>query len=172
VTILKPWLLALLSVLVLGPALGEDWIEYRPAGMGYRIELPKAWTLDSKDVPTDVGLIKMQMATVDGGSTVYMSIYSDFPQSHIDRTPADLLLDNARNGAVKNVKGTLLSEQKFKLGGHPGRHIVVDTPSARVSQSLVLHKTTLIQAIYVGAAGDETRPDVVRFFKSLAIAKP
>lgn len=145
------------------------WSEYRPAGVGYRIEMPAAWSVSSESVPTDLGPIAMNMATVDQGARAYMAIHSIFPQSHIDRTPAETLLNNARDGAVRNVKGKLLNERRIMLQGNPGRHILVDTPDNRVSQRFVLVGNKLIQAIYVGAAGDEFQPNVVRFFNSFTI---
>jgi len=150
----------------------QSWSEYRPPGVGFRLEMPAQWQTSSQDVPTDLGKIAMHMATVDMGTKAYMAIHSTFPQSHIDRTPAELLLDNARDGAVKNVKGTLLSEQKIKLGGYPGRHIVVNTKDNRIAQRFVLYGNKLIQAIYVGAAGEETQPNAVRFFNSFAVVQP
>lgn len=162
-----------LAVLVApGLARAQEWPEYKPNGIGYRIEMPKKWEESSQDVPTDLGPIKMHMATVDEKSKAYMSIYSVFPKEHIDKTPADRLLDNARDGAVKNVKGQLLTEDRIDIGGHPGRHIVVDTANARVSQRLLLLDVKLIQAIYVGPAGSEKDADTVRFFNSFAVTAP
>ncbi len=150
-------------------AQAQTWLEYRPKGIGYRVEMPKKWVVSNQNVPTDLGPIAMHMATVDGGSFAYMSIYSVFPKEHIDKTPAETLLDNARDGAVKNVKGQLRSEQRLKVGGYPARHIVVDTATARVSQRLVLFGVKLIQTIYVGAAESESGPDPLRFFNSFAL---
>lgn len=151
---------------------GQTWLEYRPKGVGYSIELPRQWTVSNQDVPTDLGPIKMYMATVNKTSAAYMSIYSIFPKDHVDRTPPETLLDNARNGAIRNVNGTLRTEQRMQVGGHPARHIVVDTDTSRVSQRLVLVDVKLIQAIYVGPAGSEKDADVVRFFGSFAVTGP
>lgn len=153
------------------PMPAASWSEYRPTGGGYRIELPGSWTVSSEDVKTDLGPIAMNMATVDLGSRAYMAIHSVFPQSHIDRTPAETLLNNARDGAVRNVKGTLLNERRIMVQGNPGRHILVQTPDNRVSQRFVLVGNKLIQAIYVGAPGDEFQPNVVRFFNSFTIQR-
>lgn len=162
----------LMTLFVHGPAHAQTWTKYAPEGMGYSVEMPKQWTLSNQDVKTDLGPIKMNMATVDAQTKAYMSIHSVFPQSHIGKTPSDMLLDNARDGAVKNVKGRLLTEEKLVMGGSPARHIVVDTGTARVSQRLVLSGVKLIQAIYVGPPGTETEPDTIRFFSSFAVTGP
>lgn len=167
-------LATMLAALLASPdrASAQTWNEYRPAGIGYRVEMPGQWKIASQDVPTDIGKIEMHMATVDEKTKVYMSIYSVFPKDHIAKTPSDRLLDNARDGAVKNVKGKLLSERKLDMGGSPARHIVVDAATARVSQRIVLSGDKLIQAIFVGPVGAEAEPSVARFFDSFAVTSP
>ena len=44
-----------------------QWVEHKPAGIGYRIEMPAAPQIQSRDIPTAVGPIKTTMALVDRG---------------------------------------------------------------------------------------------------------
>jgi hypothetical protein len=154
------------------PAQAQQWAAYSPTGAGFTVDMPGQWTTEGRDVQTDVGVIKMNMATVDQTSQVYMTIYSIFPEQHINNTPHEVLLNNARDGAVKNVNGTLVKEDKLSIGGFPARHLTVDTSAGRVSQRLILAGTRLLQAIYVGPAGNETTADVGRFFQSFQVTGP
>src|SRR5688572_29048004 len=63
--------LAVLLVLAAVPAgnqtLAQNWIEHKPDGIGYRIEMPAAPKILSRDVPTQIGPIKTTMALVERG---------------------------------------------------------------------------------------------------------
>lgn len=150
----------------------QNWIVYSPEGMSYHIDMPQKWVPSQQTIPTDVGPVEMYMATIGLGARAYMAIHSSYPQSHIDTVPPDTMLNNARDGAVSSVKGKLLKEDRFTISGYPARHLVVDTPQGRISQRMVLVGVTLVQAIYVGPAGDEAKADVQRFFSSLTIMNP
>src|SRR5690349_7628329 len=96
-------------------AIAQTWIEFRPEGIGYSVEMPGQWVLSSQDVATAIGPIKAYMASVNTPTRAYLSMYSIYPADAIRGRPVDAVLDGGRDGAVANVKGKLRSEQKITI---------------------------------------------------------
>ena len=49
--------------------------------------------------------------------------YADYPAQLINSTDPQKILDGARNGAVTNVKGRLVSETSIDFHGLPAREV-------------------------------------------------
>ena len=166
---------ALLSLAVLCAAVPagaqQQWVGYRPAGAGYRVEFPGTPKPDAEDVQTKSGPIRMHMAEVQRGTdTVFLSIHSVHPASSLSADP-QVTLDSARNGGVTNVKGKLREEKRLTVGGVPARRIVIDIPDEKQGAValIVLSGNRLYQAISVFPAGRENSADVQRFLNSFAL---
>jgi hypothetical protein len=148
-----------------------QWIEYRPPGVGFRVELPGEPQRSEKDVPTKVGPIRMHMAAVPvGDDVVFMAIHSSYPPGVLSED-RQAVLDSGRNGGVANVKGKLRSEERITVGGMPGRKIVIDIPQGQQASVaiFVLSGDDLYQAVAVVPAGQEDSADVQRFINSFAL---
>ncbi len=163
------WMLVALTVgFGVSQSAALDWKEYRPEGAGYAVEMPGEWKVQSQDVPTNAGVIKVNIAVVDAGAIAFVTMYSRYPESTIQGQTVSVLFDGARNGAVANVKGKLRSERDVTVSGFPGREIIIDGPTGGiVIMRFFLSGSTLIQAIVGGKSGVETDPDTRRFLDSL-----
>ena len=160
-------LLALAAVPAGNQALAQNWVEHKPDGIGYRVEMPAAPKITARDVPTAIGPIKTTMALVDRGAIAYIVSHNDYPDS-IKNTPKDQLLDTLRNGQVGAHK--LRGEEKIEISGQPARHIVIDTAQGQVIISrIVMVEARLFQAIYVGPKGSEDGDDAKRFIASFQL---
>ncbi|HEY7609999.1 MAG TPA: hypothetical protein VIF14_12260 [Alphaproteobacteria bacterium] len=145
-----------------------EWVEHKPAGIGYRIEMPEAPKVQSRDVPTAVGPIKTTMALVDRGAIGFIISHNDYPPDAIKGKAPDALLDGIRSGQVGSHK--LRAEQKITMSGHPARHIVIDTAQGQVIVSrIVVVEARLFQAVYVGPKGSEDGDDAKRFINSFQL---
>src|SRR5687767_2056909 len=105
-------------------AWAQGWTEYKPADSGYRVELPGAPKIITRDAPTQIGQIKTTMAFIERGPEVFVVSHNDYPMS-IKGTPIEQVLDGVRNGQVGTNK--LRSEEKIQISGNPGRHLVIET---------------------------------------------
>ncbi len=148
-----------------------QWIEYRPPGVGFRVELPGELKRSEQDVPTRVGPIRMHMAEASlGDDVVFMAIHSSYPPGvlSVDR---QAVLDSGGNVGGANVKGKLRSEERITVGGMPGRMIVIDIPQSRQASValFVLNGNDLYQAVTVVPTGQEGSADVRRFINSFAL---
>ncbi len=149
-------------------ALAQNWVEHKPDGIGYRIEMPSAPKIQSRDVPTQIGPIKTTMALVDRGRIAFIVSHNDYPADAIKATPKEQLLDGIRNGQVGVHK--LRTEERITLSGQPARHIVIDTAQGQVVVSrIVMVEARLFQALYVGPKGSEDGDDAKRFFASFQL---
>jgi hypothetical protein len=150
----------------------QQWIDYRPAGAGYRVEFPAKPVEDVRDVTTDVGTIKMRTSSVDIGGKVFMTIDSLYP-SNVTMGDPQVNLDGARNSGVRNVEGTLRAEERLSVANAPARRMVIDMPRTNQSADalLVLDGRRMYQAVYVGPRGTEQAPEVRRFLSSFALVR-
>jgi hypothetical protein len=55
-----------------------------------------------------------------------MAAYNDYPEFVVSSSDVGNMLDGARDGAVSNVGGTLLSENQIRLQGYPGRELWIE----------------------------------------------
>ncbi len=153
-------------------AYAQTWAEYKPEGAGYSVEMPGEWTLTQQTVSSKAGPLTVRTATVDLGSRVYMTMYNEYPAALIEGKPVSPILDGARDGAVKNVHGTLRSEQRILVSNYPGREITVDTPDGEVLiDKFFLMSNKLIQAMVGGGHGVETEPATTKFLESLRVVQ-
>jgi hypothetical protein len=145
-----------------------QWVEHKPAGIGYRIEMPAAPQIQSRDIPTAVGPIKTTMALVDRGPIGFIVSHNDYPKEALEGKSPDALLDGIRSGQVGSH--TLRDEQRITMSGHPARHIVIDTAQGQVIVSrIVVVEARLFQAVYVGPKGTEDSDDAKRFINSFQL---
>jgi hypothetical protein len=148
----------------------QTWAEYRPAGIGYSIDMPGEWTITTEDVQTAIGSVKMYNATVDMGSVAFMSAYIAYPPAKVRGKAVTPLLDGARDGAVSNIHGTLRSEERMIVSNLPARQIIVDAPERLVATlRFFMLSNILVQAVVVGYKDIELQPNTKRFLASLKV---
>ncbi len=161
-------LLALVFVAAAVPAAAPDWIDYQPAGVGYRIALPGSPTVTTQEVPTRLGVLKNITASVEIGNRAFVIMHIDYPTAHVESVPAARILDGVRDGQAQS--GKLRSERAVTIGRHAARQLIIDAAGESVTVSrIVLVGRRLIQAIYAGPRGSEDDADTKRFIDSLAI---
>jgi hypothetical protein len=165
-------LLVLICVLLPLPARAQHWAEYRPDGIGYSIELPGEWSVEARDVDTASGVSKSYRATVVIESRAYMTMYSSIPEDAVRTRTITTMLDGARDGAVKNVEGTLRSEEKVLISNLPARYVIVDCPKNVVlAARFFLLGNILVQGLVAGPPGIESESATKRMLGSLKVVK-
>jgi hypothetical protein len=150
------------------PAAAQNWVEHKPDGVGYRVEMPAAPRVSQRDVPTQIGPIKTTMALVDRGTIAFIVSHNDYPAEAVKTVPKETMLDNISKGQVGAHK--LRSQESITIGGQPARHLVIDTAQGQVLVSrLVMVEARLFQVIYVGPKGSEESDDAKRFVASFQL---
>ncbi len=138
----------------------DGWYLFQSEQYGYKIEFPKEPTENPQVVNSEIGELKMNIFMYDASKVgkddnlIYMINYTEYPDTSINSKRTEILDDFFRNsidGAVKNVRGELLSEKIIKIGEYPGREIKIDFKDGmaviRMRLYLVRNKMYLLQTI-------------------------
>ena len=141
----------------------QTWDEYRPAGIGFRIEMPGKPKLETQK--TKAGNTAYQ-AIVGFRDMAFLAIYG----TKDEKSPLDTntLLDAVAKGMTE--RKTVLSSKADMIGGYPARRILIeDADKDKIEARIVFADNRLIQALFVGPAGS---PLGRRFLDSFAIVDP
>ena len=150
-----------------GAAWAEKWIEHRPPGEGYRVDLPGASDAIADNVPTDAGTIRYHAARVESGALVFVATRMDYPAAALPGDP-QTALDGVRAGQLQ-YGGVLRNERHLTVGGAPARRFVFDRDGQVVSSLAVLQGDVLYQMVCTGPRGSEVSADVERFLSSFQL---
>ncbi|MCA1606439.1 MAG: hypothetical protein LC775_13440 [Acidobacteria bacterium] len=100
----------------------DEWIKYTSPEGRYIVSLPAEPKLATQQASTANGeKFPQYMASVIEPEIAFFVSYFDFVPGTI------FSADAARDGMVKAVDGTLMSESAISLGGYPGRELKVLT---------------------------------------------
>lgn len=117
-------LAALLMLMVATFASGfqsaTEWVRYTAVEGRYNVLLPQQPKLSTQEATTSSGKkLTQYLAQANDPDGLYWIGYFDYGAD------MDFSLDKARDGAVANVKGTLVKEEAISLGGYSGRDMKV-----------------------------------------------
>jgi len=141
----------------------QTWDEYRPAGIGFRIEMPGKPQLETQK--TKAGNTAYQ-AIVGFRDMAFLAIYG----TKDEKSPADTnaLLDAVVKGMTEGKK--IVRSKAEMLGDYPARRILIeDGDKDKIEARIVFADNRLIQALFVGPAGNQLGR---RFLDSFAIVDP
>lgn len=133
-------------------------------------------TETSQNVATAAGSIQLTMYQSTAGNNTYMAGYSDFPEALIKQVSVDKLLDGARDGAVANVNGKLISDTKIERDGNTGKEIVLEAKApngqeATAKAHYFLINNRLYQAMAIVPKGQTGGAEVDDYLKSFKITE-
>jgi len=163
-----------LFALVLSGCKTVPWTEYSSTEGQFSVLLPAAPTTDVKPVATQSGQVEMHFYSLTTGNTDYLISYADYPISLFQNTPIKSILDGARDGAVKNSQGRLITESDISLDSYPGREINVESSdSANLMRAhLYVVNQRLYQVIVITPRASAGSADVTKFLDSFQLATP
>jgi len=108
---------ALLALAADGAA-AQDWTAFSSAEGRFSILMPGNPTKGTVAVRAGDAVVTAHVFTALSRSIDLMVGYGDFPSPQHD---PEKIFDATRDGSLGGVHGTLLSEEKVKLNGYPGR---------------------------------------------------
>lgn len=167
--------LSLLIALALALAGCESspWKDFHSKQGGFSVSMPGTPVEKRQAFHTQAGPVEAHFFTVeaDRGSLVYMVVYGDYPEALMAANDREMLLDAARDGAVGNIQGTLVSERTVSLGGHPGRELQVLSSDGRLALRMRIYLANNRQYQVVAVTPKETRSteDRDRFLDSFRL---
>ncbi|GEM_PF-1827863 len=119
-------------------AVPTGWKQFTSDDGGFSVWMPGTPKANSQTVQTLAGPLVLHTYLYEGTTSAYYAGYADYPASVIANADVQRLLDGARDGAVANVGGTLLSEKDVTMAGFPAREITIKAKSQDVPQGIVI----------------------------------
>ncbi|TJY33415.1 hypothetical protein [Pontimicrobium aquaticum] len=157
----------------------SSWLDFKSVEFAFRAEFPKEPTKSVQNVPTAVGDIDMHMFMLqstsnDDNNVIYSVIRSDYPEEQFEDADDEYnntVLDGAVNGAVTNVKGELVFDNKITFNGYPGRSIKINIDQAYIYMNAYLIENTIYITQVICMKQKDKNEDINRFLDSFDIIK-
>jgi hypothetical protein len=144
--------------------------EFRSDAGNFSILMPGKPKTEKQTVETAVGSVDMIMYTAGSRKAGCAVAFTDYPQQLVDSTDPQKLLEGAKNGAIKNVKGKLVSETKVSFNGLPARDMVIEVPSEGIiTARLIIASPRFYQLMLITPKDKDHKEDISKFFNSLKI---
>ncbi|WP_242588900.1 hypothetical protein [Corallococcus macrosporus] len=96
---------------------------------GFTIGMPAEPQVERKQVPLGANTVNtaaFSSRTEDG--TIYSISTADYPEKLVASRPPEALLNEGKDGLVKQVQGTIKEEADVTLDGYPGKSYTVTSP--------------------------------------------
>ncbi|WP_223638764.1 hypothetical protein [Corallococcus sp. EGB] len=96
---------------------------------GFVIAMPTEPQVERKQVPLGANTVNtaaFSSRTEDG--TIYSVSTADYPERLVASRPPEALLNEGKDGLVKQVQGTIKEEADITLDGYPGKSYTVSSP--------------------------------------------
>ncbi|WP_171449234.1 hypothetical protein [Corallococcus carmarthensis] len=96
---------------------------------GFTIGMPTEPQVERKAVPLGANTVNtaaFSSRTEDG--TIYSISTADYPEKLVASRPPEALLNEGKDGLVKQVQGTIKEEADVTLDGYPGKSYTVSSP--------------------------------------------
>lgn len=145
---------------------------------GFSVMSPVPLEESTQSIDSELGPIEIHFYMGEDNGRAYMVGYSDYPQDFVDQTDPQVLLDGARDGAVGNINGKLVSEIKVLLEDqHPGREIVATAildqdQEGTLKERVFLVGNRLYQIVVIAPSGEMSTQEMDDFIKSFKLLNP
>ena len=149
--------------------------EFKSETGRFAVMTPAPLVEEAKTLETEAGKIDLHLFAGQVDDIADVIGYSDYSPEAAPPDYAEKMLDGARNGAVGNTHGQLVSETNISLAGYPGRELLIeakaeDRPPMTIKGRLFMVKNRLYQVTVVaprGKAGDKIIDEFLQSFKLL-----
>ncbi|MDR3680923.1 MAG: hypothetical protein P4L41_13240 [Flavipsychrobacter sp.] len=160
---------------------GKDWLAYKPEYSKCSVLMPGQPQKKEQSVNTGAGNVALElfMYQPEQGADdnyLYMISYADLPIDQISSDSTGLIngfLDNAREGAVNNVHGKLMTETAIKYQKYPGREMRIDfqNGTAIIQSRIYLVKNRLYTLQVIIPPSKDLNASVNKFLDSFSLTE-
>lgn len=149
----------------------QGWMEYKPEGGRFRVDLPALPKIAIVQVPIGNGnTVPMTEATSVVSRVAYIASYVDYPPAVTKGAAADVILTKVRDGAAAG--GSYRDEKKLQLGRVEGREYTVVQGNGNVAVTRTYWaRGRLFSLVVDGKAGIESQPATRQFLDSFALVQ-
>jgi TonB family protein len=151
-----------------------SWKEFTSEKGNFAILFLGAPAESVQTAETEVGRVPITMLTAGEPPQIFMVMFSEYPITFDTPTAAKVVLDNARDFAIKARGGTLLSEKEITFIRYPGRESLVQLSlGVMKSRTFVVKNRIYMTAAMIinGKAKDLEDASINGFFDSFKFIK-
>jgi hypothetical protein len=147
------------------------WEEFSSREGAFSVLMPGRPTEKSQKANTPAGAIEIHLFALEQGGFAYIVGYNDYPEAIVRAANVDKMLDGARDGAVSNTQGKLLSELIISMDKYSGRELRIEAPDGKHTTRVRIYmvKNRLYQALVVTSKEDSYSSDVTKFLDSFKL---
>jgi hypothetical protein len=167
----KKTVIVLLMVLLFSGCGKQGWKEFRSKDAGFSVSMPGVPVVEIKSTDSPLGPLDFHLFTFEREDCVYLVGYTDYPDSFIENSSQDSLLDIACFGAVANLGGKSVENKEMFLDGYPGRSIKIVQKESRSTYNtrLYLAENRLYQVTVLTMKGRKFCEDDKKFMDSFEL---
>lgn len=154
------------------PAAAETQLVELAPPEGFKVQMPPNPKVDRKTAPTPSGEVKVgSWATQTPEGVTFSVSTADYPESVIASISPNAFLNSVRDGVVKQLQGTVKSEEEITLDGYPGKAFTAESGQGevKVRNYLVGPRLYTLLVVYNPSIG---APQADTFLNSLALVNP
>lgn len=162
------------AILVLAQGNAAEWKAFEPKGLGFHVSVPGDPEATEQTIKSLQGPIEVRTFTVPSAEGTYVVGVTEHPESAVPAGRDQARLDQAREGAVKSVKGRLRSQslKNLVIDGKPAREFFIATETGHaIKVRLIADRNRLYQLMVVGNTRFLDSPEATRFLESFRFAK-
>jgi hypothetical protein len=149
----------------------SEFKEFSPPNQGFKVQMPGK----PKERTENLGGTKLTMYVIEQRNGAYMVGGVDLPIGEGESEEMiQERLNGSRDGALKNVGGTLISEKKITLSGkYPGREFSAKIPNknGEIRTKIFVVGRRLYQMVVVGTPSWANSADATKFLNSFELTK-
>ena len=145
----------------------QVWNSYSYPSDGFRASFPSEPQLQKTNVPTDAGAFELRAYLVEVSPGALFIGVCDYGGKAEGKDP-DTMLQGAKQGALRNVNGHLLSENRVTLGIYHGLAFEAENNTSHFSARIYMVGDTLYQTLVISPLGSNYA-DTTRFLDSFEL---
>ena len=140
----------------------------------FNVSMPGTPSKSDQTQTTIAGAVPVRTYTLDKGNEAYIVGYSEYPSAVFNSENSDTILNGARDGAVNNVHGQVLSERPLSQGSYVGREITGKAPDQNFGFTIHLYLANprMYMLIYLKQGDQPITDDGKKFLDSFKITSP
>jgi hypothetical protein len=154
------------------PAAAETQLVELAPPEGFKVQMPPSPKESREKKATAAGEVSVGSWFSQTPDQVTFSVSTaDYPETVIASISPANFLNSVRDGVVKQVQGTVKSQEDITLDGYPGKAYVVESPQGevKVRNYLVGPRLYTLLVVYNPSIG---APQADTFLNSLALVNP
>lgn len=170
------FVVAMLAISV--TACGGAHVTFEPfslANCGVSLLMPSQPDEEKRAAQTAGATLHSTVYTATVGNSIYVVACNTFAKAPMRGANVNTMLDDAAQGAMRNMDAALDSQMLIELDGHPGREVIGTAhfagQSAIARARVYVVGNRLIQTLVVGTRDRLSEGDAARYLSSLKLLK-